>query len=218
MAASTHTSQSQPTPDLDDTAVLVSEAIEKTGREPLDVASREQEAKVKVRVEQLQSEMLQLARDQSDDSEFQKAVLRIIEVSSKIFSRIFPEQKFASLAFGLALKSKVFVDSVGSELGENLTRFFDLKSSILLNLALCYFKKQKDDLALELLREVTRASAGRQALLQTHRRKVHHQKRDPQRDLPLHAQQQEQVLLAVLPVRQDPRKPPRTNTRNQKAA
>ena len=110
---------------------------------------------MKARVEQLQSEMLQLARDQSSDKEFQKGVLRIIEVSSKIFNRIFPEQRFAHLAFGLALKSKVFVDSVGCELGENLTRFFDLKSSILLNLALCYFRKGSDDLALELLREVT---------------------------------------------------------------
>ena len=114
----------------------------------------QKEAKVKLRVEELQKEMLLLVRQQTDPLEFQKSVLKIIEVSSKIFSRISQEPRFATLAFSLALKSKVFADSVGQDLGENLTRFFDLKSSILLNLALCYFKKEKDELALELLREV----------------------------------------------------------------
>lgn len=81
-------------------------------------------------------------------------MLKVITISNKIFSKIITEPKYFKIAFGLALKNKLFTDSVTQEFGENLARFYDLKSTVLLNLATCNLRIGDEEAALDNLRDV----------------------------------------------------------------
>lgn len=91
----------------------------------------------------------------------------MISVSNKIFSKLIGEPKYFKIALGLTLKNKLFTDSITHEFGENLAKFYDLKSTVLLNLAICNLKTGDEETALNHLREVKLISKGRQTLLST---------------------------------------------------
>lgn len=52
------------------------------------------------------------------------------------------------------MKNKLFTDSVTQEFGENLAKFYDLKSTVLLNLAACNLRIGDEETALDNLRDV----------------------------------------------------------------
>jgi hypothetical protein len=137
-----------PVLGADDSGELISLTLESLPKDPLD------EDKVRSKAEEVQKQMLELSKNQLSEHEFQKSVLQIALYANKFFSKIVTDDRFFKLAYGLVLKSKIFVESIGVELGENLAKFYDLKATIMLNLAICQLRSNNQAKALEFLRDV----------------------------------------------------------------
>lgn len=81
-------------------------------------------------------------------------VLQVIQKSNIVFKAAIPSEALFKHAYSLALKNKMFLDSISLGFLDVDPQLIEMKTTVLLNLAVCYIKKKSDQLALDLLREV----------------------------------------------------------------